>query len=208
MLAEPFDPFTMMIERPIPKVALTTHSIVKEEEEEEEQELEKTIVSIQKDKEIDREEILERLRKNKIWITYCDIPLSYTQDSQYISDYELEKEDYYNSSDSDSDDASASLESDTDKDSSEEEESIAEEEESEIASLEEEYDLETATKNTEFDEDIIFRAIQHDEGVYSLLPKQFQSDLPYPNSSPAVDALPDRRRPHSLKPAKSERASV
>jgi hypothetical protein len=148
MLAEPFDPFTMMIERPIPRETPSTIPTV-EKELEEEGELEKTIVSIQKDKEIDREEILERLRKNKIWITYCDIPLSYTQDSQYISDYELEKEDYYSDSESDSDDASANLESDTDKDSSEEEES-------EIASLEEEYDLETATKNLEFDEDIIF----------------------------------------------------
>ena len=88
MLAEPFDPFTMMIERPRPRelMVLTTPppTVEKEEGEEEEGEEEeenlKTIISIQKDKEIDREEILERLRKNKIWITYCDIPLSYTQD--------------------------------------------------------------------------------------------------------------------------------
>ena len=77
MLDEPFDPFTMMIERPIPRVgnlsAPTTPPPTVEEEgelEEGEEENLKTIISIQKDKEIDREEILERLRKNKIWITY------------------------------------------------------------------------------------------------------------------------------------------
>ena len=86
MLAEPFDPFTMMIERPIPKI-LRSDSPPTEEGEEEL----KSIILIHKDAKIDRKEILERLQKNNIWITKCENPLPYTHDSQYINSPEYDE---------------------------------------------------------------------------------------------------------------------
>ena len=80
----PFDPFQMMMERPIPKKNKMVETVDNDE-------LPSNIIPIViSSKSFDREEILERLRETKNWITRCDIPLKYTEDS----DYELEKDDF------------------------------------------------------------------------------------------------------------------
>ena len=167
MLAEPFDPFTMMIERPIPKVGNAPTTPLEEGEIEE---LEETniIVSLQRNTKLDREEILERLHKNKIWVTRCDVGNEVMQSAPTTPPFLTEEEEDKEVSDQEEDDEDDKEEDDDDdKEEAEEDESLEkddeegedeeEEEDEEIKSLEEEkYDLEKATKNTEYDDNIVF----------------------------------------------------
>ena len=89
---KPFDPFQMMMERPVPRK-------INEKKREVDENENKIIIpilitiSLESKKEIDREEILERLRKTKNWITRCDVPLKYTEDSDYEFDVDILEED-------------------------------------------------------------------------------------------------------------------
>ena len=94
-----FDPFQQIITRPIPK----TYKNEKKEEKEDDDEQKEVeiipkipiVISLSSKVEVNREEILERLRKSKKWITRCDTPLKYTEDSDYEFDsdiYQKEKE--------------------------------------------------------------------------------------------------------------------
>jgi len=90
-----FDPFQMMIERPIPKTFKREKKESELEPDSDEDNEEKPVSPIKvpivfsSKKEINREEILERLRKTKVWITRCDIPLKYAEDSDYEFDKDL-----------------------------------------------------------------------------------------------------------------------
>ena len=113
----PFDPFQMMMERPIPKKNKMIETVDNDE-------LPSNIIPIViSSKSFDREEILERLRETKNWITRCDIPLKYTEDS----DYELEKDDFIDV-DID-DDLEKKIEEEIEEELKEEEEEVKEEEE-------------------------------------------------------------------------------
>ena len=177
MLTEPFDPFTMMMERPIPKKFILPKKEEGEleegelEEGEEDERVEISILSKSKN-DLDREEILERLQKNGLWITKCDISLPYTKDSQYVSDYEIEESEYKypsekESSDSDSEKDKGDEEEEENENEGDEEENEDEgegegegegdeREEDEAEIIEEEYDLEIATNNLDYNEDIHF----------------------------------------------------
>jgi predicted NAD-dependent protein-ADP-ribosyltransferase YbiA (DUF1768 family) len=113
-ILKPFDPFSMMMDRPIPKPFLTLAK-AKEEELEEgeideqaegEQEVEEgeepvetkeVPIVLSKNPEFDRETKIEDLRKKKILITRCDIPepfptdTSFQSDADFIAEEEKEK---------------------------------------------------------------------------------------------------------------------
>ena len=111
-ILSPFDPFTKMIERPVPKTfsymglgSKSTIDLNLEEGEiaedlgssedkdlEEGEIIEGKIVPIfiSKKEEFERESVLERLRKNKIGITQCDIPTPFPSQNPLVSDIDLD----------------------------------------------------------------------------------------------------------------------
>ena len=98
-ILKPFDPFSMMMDRPIPKPFLPLAKAKEEELEEgeidESQEADEGEVPVEtkevpivlsKNPEFDRDQKIEDLRKNKILITRCDIPEPFPTDTSFQSD--------------------------------------------------------------------------------------------------------------------------
>ena len=113
-ILKPFDPFSMMMDRPIPKpflplakakeeeLAKGTYSLeegeidesqeLEEEEEEEQVEAKEVPIVLSKNPEFDRDQKIEDLRKKKILITRCDIPEPFPMDISEEEKTEIEKE--------------------------------------------------------------------------------------------------------------------
>jgi hypothetical protein len=108
-ILKPFDPFSMMMDRPIPKpflkqekgLAKGTYSLeegeideqaegeqegVEEGEIVEQVETKEVPIVLSKSQEFDRETKIEDLRKKKILITRCDIPEPFPVDTSFQSD--------------------------------------------------------------------------------------------------------------------------
>jgi len=136
-IIQAFDPFQHMMERPIPKhyKKKVEEEIDAEDIDAESKKIELSIVFSSKT-EINREEILERLRKTKNWITRCDVPLKYTEDS----DYEFENENEYAeaSEKEETDNEEEKVEIETEEEEEEKEEIVEEKEEEETEKEEEE----------------------------------------------------------------------
>ena len=113
-IMKPFDPFSMMMDRPIPKpflklkeslakakdTELEEGEIDEDEQEVEEGEIIETKevpIVLSKNQEFDRDQKIEDLRKKKILITRCDIPepfptdTSFESDAAFLADEEKEK---------------------------------------------------------------------------------------------------------------------
>ena len=97
-ILKPFDPFSMMMDRPIPKPFLPLAKAKEDLEEgeiDEEAEVEEGEVPVEtkevpivlsKNPEFDRDQKIEDLRKKKILITRCDIPEPFPTDTSFQSD--------------------------------------------------------------------------------------------------------------------------
>ena len=177
-ILKPFDPFSMMMDRPIPKpfLALAKAKDSSEELEEgeidespelEEGETKEVPIVLSKNPEFDRDQKIEDLRKKKILITRCDIPEPFPTDTSFQSDADFlaeeEREEKEKNMDSDKSELAKDTysleegeieEQDEDEEDSEDEESLEK-----IMTPEkvESYSLEAVQKITDlFDEEIVF----------------------------------------------------
>lgn len=147
-IIQAFDPFQQMMERPIPKPYKKRKLEEEIEDKEQDKKVELPIVFSSKT-EINREEILERLRKTKNWITRCDVPLKYTEDS----DYEFENENEYPEvSDTEETEEKEETDNEEEKVEIEKEETEKKEEEKEEETEEETEEKEEETEEKEEEE--------------------------------------------------------
>lgn len=176
-ILKPFDPFSMMMDRPIPKPFLTLakakEELAKAKEELEEGEIDESEgeqgvetkevpIVLSKNPEFDRETKIEDLRKNKILITRCDIPEPFPTDTSFESDAaflaEEERDEKEKSLDSESSLAKGTYsleEGEIEEDSEEDEESL--EKIMTPSPQEEPYSLEAVQKIPDlFDPEIVF----------------------------------------------------
>lgn len=192
----PFNPFTDMIDRPNPKSFLqyieSPNFIIEElEEGEEKEELEEgeeideykiqekgilIPIHVSKKEEMERDAILERLRKNRIGITSCEIPIAFPKETGFVSDqnqdldlkeepdetdFSSEEDSSRESTEKSSEEEKESVEDDSSRESTEK--SSSEEDDLSRESIEElvedipTYSLELAEKTTDlFDDKIQF----------------------------------------------------
>jgi predicted NAD-dependent protein-ADP-ribosyltransferase YbiA (DUF1768 family) len=165
-ILKPFDPFSMMMDRPIPKPFLALAKAKEELEEGEidesegvaegEQEVEESQeiietkevpIVLSKNPEFDRDQKIEDLRKKKILITRCDIPEPFPTDTSFESDAAFLAEEEKDEK------SKGSLEEGEIEEDSEDEESL----EKTPEKPEEPYSLEAVQKITDlFDPEIVF----------------------------------------------------
>ena len=183
-IMKPFDPFSMMMDRPIPKPFLPLAKAkedleegeIDEEAEVEEEADEGEIVEpvetkevpivLSKNPEFDRDQKIEDLRKKKILITRCDIPEPFPTDTSFESDADFlaeeEREEKERSLESEKSKGTYSLEEgeieeQAEGEQEEDEESLEKIMTPETGIPEEPYSLEAVQKITDlFDPEIVF----------------------------------------------------